>query len=67
MIDQLDADERHDDAAEAVDQQIAAQQRCGADGAILHAAQSERDQRDDDQRVENHGGEDRGLRRSAGA
>ena len=31
-VDQLDADERHDDAAEAVDQQIAAQQRRGADG-----------------------------------
>ena len=35
MIDRLDADERHDDAAEAVDEQVAAQQRAGADGAIL--------------------------------
>ena len=30
-VDHLDADERHDDAAEAVDQQVAAQQRAGAD------------------------------------
>ena len=32
-IDQLDADERHDDAAEAVDQQIAPQDAGGADRA----------------------------------
>ena len=30
-VDDLDADERHDHAAEAVDQQVAAQQRRGAD------------------------------------
>ena len=37
QVDQLDADERHDQAAQAVDQQVVAQQRRGADGAVAHA------------------------------
>ena len=41
-IDRLDADERHDDAAEAVDQEIAAQHRGSTDRAISDAAQRER-------------------------
>ena len=40
----LDADERRDDAAHAVDQQRAAQQRRGAERPVLHAAQRQRDQ-----------------------
>ena len=48
-VDGLDADKGNDDAAEAVDQQVAAQQRAGADGAIGDAFQRQRDQRDDDQ------------------
>ena len=39
-IDELDADERHDDAAEAVDEQVAPQQRRGADRPIGHALQA---------------------------
>ena len=35
-VDQLDADERHDEAAEAVDQQVAAQERGGADRPVGH-------------------------------
>ena len=51
-VDELDGDERRDDAAQPVDQQIAAKQRGGADGTILDAPQRQRDQRDDDQGVE---------------
>ena len=52
QIQRLDADERDDDAADAVDQQVALQQLSGADCAVLDAAQGQRDQRDDDQGVE---------------
>ena len=46
-VDGLDADKGNDDAAETVDQQVAAEQRAGADGAISDALQRQRDQRDD--------------------
>ena len=62
-IDELDADEGHQDAAEAVDEEIAGEHRAGFLGAVLDAAQGERDQRDDDQRVEDDRREDRALRR----
>src|SRR5690349_12249833 len=56
-VDRLDPDERDDDAAEAVDQQVAAQQVRGPGGgadraAVLDTFERQRDQRDDDQRVE---------------
>src|SRR5262249_51177847 len=53
-IDQLDADERNDDTAQTVDQQIALQRGQCADRRVLHAAQRQRNQRDDDERVEDH-------------
>ena len=62
----LDADERDDDAAHAVDQEIAAQERRRAERPILHAAQRQRDQRDDDQRIEDDRREDRALAASRG-
>ena len=65
-VDQLDADERHDEAAEAVDEQVAAQQRGGADRPVGDAAQRQRDQRDDDQRVEDDRRQDRALAASPG-
>ena len=65
-IDELDADERHDKTAEPVDEQVAAQQRGGADRTIGNALQRERDQRDDDQRVEDHRRQDRALAASPG-
>ena len=52
-VDQLDADERRDQAAETVDCEIAREQRTRADRAIFHALQRERDQAWNDQRVEN--------------
>ena len=66
-VDELDADEGGDDAADAVDEQVAAQQRGGGHGPVADAAQGERDERDDDERVEDDGREDGRLRRCAGA
>ena len=63
QIDRLDADERRDDAAEAVNEQIPAQQGRRPKRAIADAAQRERHERDDDQCVEDHRGQNRGLRR----
>ena len=57
----LDADEGHDDAAEPVDEQVAPQERGGTDRAIADSLQRQRDQRDDDQRIEDDGGQDRAL------
>ena len=47
-IDELDADERNDDAAEAVDEQVALQNGERAHRFVGHAAQRQRNQRDDD-------------------
>ncbi len=56
-------DERHDDAAQAVDEKVVAQKARRADRAVLDAAQRERDERDDDERVEDDGAQDGALRR----
>src|SRR5580692_4355368 len=58
QIDELDADKRHGDAAQAIDEQIPAQQRCGSERAILDAFQRQRNQQHNDERVENDGGQD---------
>ena len=42
-VDQLDADEWHDDAAHAVDEQVALQNLRSAKRAEFHAAQGKRD------------------------
>src|SRR5579875_2920936 len=55
QIDQFDADEGGNDAANAVDQQVTPQQQTRSNRAILDAAQSERYQGDDDEGVEDHG------------
>src|SRR5918995_7452449 len=46
-VDGLDADEGGDEAADPVDEHVAAQHRRGPQGPELHAAQGERDQADD--------------------
>src|SRR5262245_12087299 len=46
QIDDLDADEGNDDAAEPVDQQEPAQQHGGSDRAVFDAGERERDERD---------------------
>ena len=66
-IDELDADERNDDAAEAIDEQVALQNGERAHRFVGHAAQRQRNQRDDDERVENDGAEDRAGRDCADA
>src|SRR5215831_4120327 len=63
QVDQLDADERNDDAAEAIDQKIAAQQAGGADRTIGNAAQRQRDQGDNDQCIEDDRRQDGALGR----
>src|SRR5690242_18871499 len=61
-VDDLDPDERHEDAAQAVDQQVTAQQVGGADRAVLDPLQGQRNQRYDDQGVEDDRGQDGALR-----
>ena len=61
-IDELDADERNDDAAQAVDEQVALQNGERADRFVGDAAQRQRNQRDDDERVENDGAQNRARR-----
>ena len=62
-VDDLDSDERNDETAESVNEQVAAENVHRRRGAELHAAQRERDQEDDDDRVEDHGAENRAVRR----
>src|SRR5579859_161334 len=63
-IDDLDADEWRDDAAQSVDEQVIAQQPSRAHRSVGHAAQRQRDERDDDQRVEDDRRQDGALVRS---
>src|SRR5581483_2640565 len=60
-VDELDADERGDDAAQAVDQQVAAQDGGRPHGPELDALQSQGDERHDDQGVEDDRREDGGV------
>ena len=61
-VDGLDADKRNDDAADAVDQQVAAQQRASPDRTVGDALQRQRDEGDDDERVEDDRRQNRALR-----
>src|SRR5258708_19991706 len=61
-VDELDTGERDDQAADAVDPQVPAEQRLCRGRPVAHAAQRQRDQRDDDQRVEDDRRRDRRLR-----
>src|ERR1044071_10137637 len=53
QIYQLDTQERQDDAAETVNQQVALQNGERADGLICHATQGQWNERNDNERVEN--------------
>ena len=55
-------DERDDDAAHAVNQQVASQERCGADRPVADAAQRQRHECNDDDGIEDHGRQNRRLR-----
>src|SRR5215831_13593506 len=61
-VDNLDSDEWNDYAADTIDQQVARQDRGGTERPILDPAQRQRDERDNDERVENYRGKDRALR-----
>src|SRR6266567_4831074 len=61
-VEPLNADERQDEAAEAVDPQVPAEHGGRRAGLVPDAAQRERYQRDDDQRVEGDRRGDRRLR-----
>src|SRR5262249_21227409 len=60
---ELDPRERDEDAAHAIDPEVAPEDGRRADGAVADAAEGQRDERDDDQGVEDDGGEDGALRR----
>src|SRR6202011_2389825 len=62
-VNELDERERQQDTAEAIHQQIAAQERSRAQRPVFHALQRQRNQHHDDQRVKNHGGQDGRRRR----
>src|SRR6202050_2107773 len=57
QVDELDEDERDDDAAHAVDPHVPPQDGGRARGTELDAPQCQRDQRHDDERVEDDGRE----------
>src|ERR1700729_208948 len=61
-VDYLDAREREDKTADAVDPQVPAEHGGRGGGLVLDAAQRERDQRGDDQRVEDDRRGDRRVR-----
>src|SRR5687768_4324192 len=62
-INELDTDERHHEPAESVDPEISAENRGRPGRPIPDAAKGERNERDDDQRIENHAREYGRLRR----
>src|ERR1700759_755671 len=53
-VDELDPDERDDQAADAVDPQVPAEHGRRRRGPVPDTAQGQRDQRDDDQSVEDN-------------
>src|SRR5215468_2098172 len=53
-IDDFDSNERNDDSAETINEQVALQNRQRPDGLIHHASESERNQGDNNQSIENH-------------
>src|ERR1035441_6868384 len=57
-VDELDANERDDDPAQAVNEQVALKHGEGADGRVFDAAQGQGNQRDNDEGVENDGAQD---------
>src|ERR1700735_5035363 len=62
-VDRLDADEGQDQAAQAIDEEIAPEQGRGADRPVSDALQRQGNERNDDERVEDDRGQDRRLRR----
>src|SRR5271169_7257275 len=61
-VNQFDPDKRRDNSAQPVHQQIPPQQCLRAQRPVFHSAQSQRHQRNNNQRVENHRREYRRVR-----
>ena len=57
-VDRLDADEGQDQAAQAIDEEIAPEQRRRADRPISDALQRQGNEGDDDERVEDDRGQE---------
>src|ERR1700733_11949502 len=62
-IDQLDSNEWHNNAANTVDPEIAAQQNRSSHGPVLYPAQRKGNQGNNDQGIENNRRQNRRLRR----
>ena len=60
-VDGLDEGEGQEDAAQPVDEEVPPQQRAPGRARYAMPAQRQRDQGDDDQRVEDHRGQDGAL------
>src|ERR1700729_2790225 len=56
QVDELDSDEGHQNAPEAIDEKIAPQEHGCAECPVLHALQRQWNQKYDDDRIENDGG-----------
>src|SRR5258708_3222103 len=63
LVDQPDSGKWHDDAAETIDQEIAREHLASTDGFVLHTPERQRNQCNDDERVENHSCQHRALGR----
>src|SRR2546426_10065683 len=62
-VDDLDPDKWHDNAADAINEQISAEKGFRAHRAVRDAPQRQGHQRDDDDRIEDHRGQNGRLRR----
>src|ERR1700721_4043710 len=63
QIDKLDSNKRHNDATDAIDNEVSAQQRLRRARLIFHALQSKWNESNDDQCIENNRREDCRVRR----
>src|SRR6516164_8579579 len=66
-VDDLDANEGSDHAAESVVEEVPPQQCRGSDWPILDPFEGDRNQQRNDDRVEDHGGEDRRVSAAPGS
>src|SRR5262245_36732202 len=62
-VNEPDPRERHDNAANAIDEKVAPQHLSCADGLVLDSSQGKRHKRNDNDRVEDYCREHRALRR----
>jgi hypothetical protein len=60
QVNELDPSKGHQNAAEPIEKKIAAQEHRCAECPVLHALQCQRNEKHNDDRIEDHGGKDRG-------